>query len=110
MKFLKKKPFDIKQIGNMKIFEINVNRHINHYNFENGKLIVNDFLNNVRNKFRVSSQVIIKSSVSIENIQPFLIETSASVINLQDWPMNPYQTAFFNKHIFFSLKNDILRN
>ena len=87
----------------MKIYEIGVNRHINHYNFENSTSIVNDFLINVRNIFSASSQVIIKCSISIENLGPYPIETSTLVINLVDWPMNPCQT-FFNKYIFFSLK------
>lgn len=68
----------------MKAYEISVNRHINHYNFEDAGSTVNDFLSSVRSKFRVSSQVIIKCAFFLENIEPTPIETSAPKINLDE--------------------------
>lgn len=65
----------------MKTYEISVNRHINHYNFEDAESIVSDFLSNVRSKFRASSQVIIKCVFFLENIETTPIETSAPIIN-----------------------------
>lgn len=84
----KTKPFDnkaveIKQIGSIITYEITVgNKHNQHYNFSNSKKAVNDFLLNVKSKFRANDNVVIKCGFFIENIWPTPIEYIVPILNV----------------------------
>ena len=67
----------------------------------------NDFLNNLRRKFKSSATVVIKCAFSIENLQPAPVESSEPILNVRYYSTKPYKTTFFNNYVFFSLKNDI---
>ena len=67
------KPLDI--INNHQIlkYKISAKKFGKYYNFYNSEGVVDDFLNNVRNKFRPSGSVLIKCEFIIENVQPAVI-------------------------------------
>ena len=67
--FFEDKPVDIEKTANLLKFEITVNKHGGYYNFENSEEVVDDFLKNVRSRFKPSDLKLIKCSFLIENIQ-----------------------------------------
>ena len=60
------KPLGINQVGNKKTYENSVNKDSTFHNFEDAEWIVNDFLINVRSKFRASSQVFTQCGFSLK--------------------------------------------
>ena len=62
------KPLEIKNNNQILKYEISVKKFSEYYDFYNSEELVNDFLNNVRSKFRLSGPVLIKCGFIIENI------------------------------------------
>ena len=100
--------FNIKKSGNITTHEIMVGSHGNFYDFSNSEEVANDFLNNVRSKFKASDSVMIKCGFSVENIQLGPSEYNVPILNVRYWTTEPYKTIFFNYFIFFILKDEIL--
>ena len=67
--------------------------------------LVNDFLNNVRSKFKPAGPVLIKCGFIIENIQQ---SVSENVLNTHYWSTDVYKTTYFKDYVFHSLKQNIL--
>ena len=64
----KDKPVEVKHFKNITTYEITVGNHGKFYNFNNSQEVVNNFLNNIRSKFKASNSVMIKCDFSIENV------------------------------------------
>lgn len=75
--------------------------------FMTQKVVVNDFLNNVKNEFVANSDSMIKVELTIENIQPSPEEIGTPIINSRYWSTEPYKTRYLNDYVFFSLKENI---
>ena len=54
--------------GAITSYEISVNKYRDCYNFENVEQVVDDFLRNIRSKFRPKGKVLLKCRFLIENI------------------------------------------
>ena len=65
-------PLEIKNNNQILKYEISVKKFGECYNFCDSEELVNDFLNNLRSKFRPSGFVLIKCGFIIENIQQCL--------------------------------------
>ena len=63
------KPLEIIRTGNITSYEISVNKYHDYYNFEDTVQIVDDFLRNVRSRFKPKSQELLKCGFLTENIQ-----------------------------------------
>lgn len=68
------KPFDITQQGNITSYKISYQKHKDYYSFANPEEPVDDFMKNVRSKFKPRIYVVIKCDFSYEDIQPTPIE------------------------------------
>ena len=64
--------------------------------------MVNDFLNNIRSKFKASSSVMINCCFLIENIQPAPSKYNVPILNVRYWTTEPYKTTFFNDLYFLA--------
>ena len=68
------KPLDILKLSPLTIYSIEFRKHHSFYNFYNSELCVDDFLKNVRYRFKTGSKKWIKCSFTIENIQNSLYQ------------------------------------
>ena len=55
--------------NNITKYKVSVNKHSDYYNFEDAEQVVDDFLRNVRSKFKPRGDVLLKCGFLIENIQ-----------------------------------------
>ena len=61
-------------------FEITVNEHGEYYDFENSEEVVDDFLKNVRLRFKSSGLKLIKCSFVIRNTQQSVFENLTPIL------------------------------
>ena len=62
--------------------------------------VVDDFLRNVRSRFKPSGMKLIKSSFVIENIQQVMPENLRPIMNTRFWTTDAYKTRYFNDFYF----------
>ena len=103
------KPVEIKKTGAVTSYEISVNKYREYYNFENAQQVVDDFLRNVRSKFRSKGEVLLKCGFLIENIQQFVQENLRPIVNTRYWTTEPFKTMYFYDYIFYSFRENILK-
>ena len=103
------KPLDI--INNHQIlkYKISAIKFGEYYDFNNSDGVVDDFLNNVRSKFRPSGSVLIKCGFIIENVQPAVSDNLKSILNIRYCSTEAYRATYFNDYVFYNLKQNILR-
>ena len=102
------KPTEIKEIGDLKSYEISYNKHCESYDFSNADELVDEFLKNVKVRFKSSGNVIIKCGFTIESIQPAPTDFEVPLLTVRYWSTEPYKTIYLNI-FFFSLKEGILK-
>ena len=102
------KPLDVLKLPALTIYSIEFRKHQNFYDFYNSELCVDDFLRNVRYRFKAGSKKWFKCSFVIENIQKSLYPGLQPIINSRYWSTATYDSIYFNDFIFFGLKQDIL--
>ena len=102
------KPLDIIKLPFMTKFEISIIKHGEYYNFFNSTEVVEEFLKNVRSKFKPTVLKYIKATFTIENIQASAVENSAPISNSRFWSTEVYKGVYFNDFIFHGLRHDIL--
>ena len=105
-----KKLRDILKLLTLTIYTIEFRKHKNFYEFYNSELCVDDFLRNVRYRFKVKarSKKRFKSSFTIENIQKSSYQGLQSILNTRYWTTPRYNDVYFNDSIFLGLKQDTL--
>ena len=64
-------------------YKISAKKFGEYYDFYNSEGVVDDFLNNVRSKFRPSGSVLIKCGFIIENVQPEVSDNLRPILNAQ---------------------------
>ena len=101
------KPVDVEKTGNL-IFEITVNKHDDCYDFENSEEVADDFLKNVRSRFKPSGLKLTKCSFVIENMQQSAFENLRPILNTRYWTTDVYKATYFNDFVFFGLTQNIL--
>ena len=89
-------------------FEITVNEHGEYYDFENSEEVVDDFLKNVRLRFKLSGLKLIKCSFVIRNTQQSVFENLTPILNIRYWTTDVYKASYFNDFVFHSLRQNIL--
>ena len=102
------KLLDILKLPALAIYSIEFRKHQKFYDFYNYELCVDDFLGNVRYRFKTGSKKWFKCSFVIENIQKSLYPGLQPIINSRYWSTATYDSIYFNDFIFFGLKQDIL--
>ena len=70
-------------------------------------MCVDDFLRNVKHKFKTGSKKWIKCSLTIENIQKSLYKGLQPILNTRYLITPTYDGVYFNDFIFFGFKQDI---
>ena len=63
------KPLDILKLPALTIYSIEFRKHQNFYDFYNSQLCIDDFLRNVKYRFKTGSRKWFNCSFTIENIQ-----------------------------------------
>ena len=102
------KPVDVEKTANLLRFEITVNKYCKYYDFTNSEEVVDDFLKNVRSRFKPSGLKLIKCSSVIENIQQSMSENLTPILNTRYWTTDVYKTTHFNDFSFYGLRQNIL--
>ena len=74
----------------------------------NSKEVVDDFLRNVKFKFKPSGKKWIKYPFTTENIQQPPHQDLRPIQNSRYWTTNSYEGIYFNDFIFYGLRQDIL--
>ena len=70
--------------------------------------LIDDFLSNMRSKFRPAGPVLTKCRFIIENIQQAVCENYRLIFNTRYWSTEEYRATYFNDYIFYSLKQNIV--
>ena len=82
-------PFEEKQLilklPSLTLYSIEFRKHQNVYDFYNSKLCVDDFLRNVRHRFKAGSRKWFKHSFVIENIKKSLYPGLQPILNSRYW-------------------------
>ena len=102
------KPVDVEKMANLLTFEITINKHGDYYDFENSEEVVDDFLYNVRSRFKLSGLKFNKCSFVIKNIQQSAFENLRPILNTRYWTTDVYKAAYFNDFVFYGLRQNIL--
>ena len=106
------KTIDIRKDNQIIISNINFEKHSDEYNFYNLQELVDEFLFNVKSRFKPANKVIFKADFSIENIQnaPLTLPTSFSdITNTRYWTTNVYKGVYFNDFIISEIRSNILK-
>ena len=99
---------DVEKTTNLLKFEITVNKHDDYYDFENSEEVADDFLKNVRSRFKPSGLKLIKCLFVIENIQQSAFENLRPILNTRYWTTDVYKATYFNDFVFYGLTQNIL--
>ena len=102
------KPIDIVKLHGLTIYSIEFQQHKVFYDFFNYEKCVDDFLKNVKYKFRPGGKKWIKCLFTIENIQNSPYKDLRPIINSRYWTTPPYEGIYFNDFTFYSLRQNIL--
>ena len=90
------------------IYSVKFQKHKDFYNFFNSEEVVDDFLKNVKYKFKPGGKKLTKYSFTIENIQQSPYQDIRPIINSRYWTTLPFEGSYFNDFIFFGLRQSIL--
>ena len=101
------KSLEVIRTGSIMSYEIL--KYCDYYNFEEEDQVVDDFLRNVRSRFKPKGKVLLMCWFLIENIQQPVQENLRSIVNTRYWTIEPFKTTYFNEYIFYSLRENILK-
>ena len=111
-----KKPTEFKTIDitikkDTTLYNINFEKHSNEYNFYNSQELVDEFLFNVKTRFKPKNKVFFKGDFSIENIQnaPLISPNIIDIKTTRYWSTDVYKGVYFNDFIISEIRSDILR-
>ena len=103
------KPVDVEKMANLLTFDVwDNNKHGDYYDFENSEEVVDDFLYNVRSRFKPSGLKLNKCSFVTKNIQQSAFENLRPILNTRYWTTNVYKAIYFNDFVFYGLRQNIL--
>ena len=86
--------------------EITVKKCGEYYDFTNSEEVIDDFLKNVRSRFKPSGLKLIKCSFVIEDIQQSMSNLTP-VLDTRYWTTDVYNTIYFNDFVFYGLRQNI---
>ena len=88
---LEEKPLEIIKTGNIMSYEISVSKYHDYYNFGDVEQVVDDFLRNVRSRFKPKDEALLKCGFLIENIQQSVQENLRPIVNTRYWTTEPFE-------------------
>ena len=103
------KLIDIVKCHGLTIYYIEFQKNKDFYDLFNSEKCVDDFLKNVKYKFKPGDKKWIKCSFTIENIQNSPYKDLRLIINSRYWTTPPYEGIYFNDFIFYGLRQNVLR-
>ena len=105
------KTIDITKNNDITIYNINFEKYSNEYNFYNSQELVDEFLFNVKTRFKPKNKIFFKADFSIENIQnaPFISPNIADIKITRYWSTDVYKGVYFNDFIISEIRSDILK-
>ena len=105
------KAIDITKNKDIIIYNINFEKHSNEYNFYNPQELVDEFLFNVKTRFKPKNKFFFKGDFSIENIQnaPLISSNISDIKTARYWSTDVYKGVYFNDFIISEIRSDILR-
>ena len=105
------KTIDITKDNDIIIYNINFEKHSNEYNVYDSQELVDEFLFNVKSRFKPKNKVFFKCDFSIENIQnvPLTSPNLTDITNTRYWSTNVYNGVYFNDFIISEIRSDILK-
>ena len=93
------KPIEISRFPGLTIYSIEFQKHKNFYDFFSSEKCVDDFLRNVKHKFKYGGKKWIKCSLTVENIQNSPYQDLKPIINSRYWTTPLYEGTYFNDFI-----------
>ena len=103
------KPLDIVRYPGLTIYYIEFKKHSSFYNFYDSEKCVDDFLRNVKYRFKSTNKKWFKCSFNIENTQNSIRPDLQPLLNTRYWTTETYDSIYFNDFIFYALRQDILK-
>ena len=103
------KPLDIVRYPGLMIYYIEFKKHSSFYNFYDSEKCVDDFLRNVKYRFKSTNKKWFKCSFNIENTQNSIRPDLQPLLNTRYWTTETYDSIYFNDFIFYALRQDILK-
>ena len=85
------KPLETKNNNQILKYKISVKKFGEYYDFYNSEELVDDFLNNVKSKFRPPGLILIKCGFIIKNIQQAVSENYRPIVNTRYWSTETYR-------------------
>ena len=101
------RPPDILRYSGLTIYSIEFKKYNNFYNFYDSEKCVDEFLRNVKYKFKATSKKWFKCSFIIESTQNSIRPDLQSLLNTRYWTTEKYDSIYFNDFIFYALKQDV---
>ena len=101
------RPPDILRYSGLTIYSIEFKKYNNFYNFYDSEKCVDEFLRNVKYKFKATSKKWFKCSFIIESTQNSIRPDLQSLLNTRYWKTEKYDSIYFNDFIFYALKQDV---
>ena len=102
------KPIEILRLPGLTIYSIEFKKHQDFYDFFFSEKVVDDFLRNVKYKFKPGGKKWIKCSFTLENIQNLPYQYLKPINNSRYCTTPPYEVTYFNDFIFYRLRQNIL--
>ena len=103
------RPLDIIKYPILVIYQIEHKKYKNLYSFYNSEKCVDQFLQNVKFRFRATTEKWFKCSFTIENTQNSIRADLKPLLKTRYWTTETYDSIYFNDFVFYLLKNDILK-
>ena len=105
------KTIDIRKDNEIIIYDINFEKHSNDYNFYNSQELVDEFLFNVKSRFKPKNKFFFKADFSIENIEnaPLTSPNLTDITNTRYWTTDVYNGVYFKDFIISEIRSDILK-
>ena len=91
------------------MYYIEYKKHSSFYNFYDSEKYVDDFLRNVKYRFKSTNKKWFKCSFNIENTQNSIRPDLQPLLNTRYWTTETYDSIYFNDFIFYTLRQDILK-
>ena len=101
------KPLAILKFSGLTIYSVDLQKHSEFYDFYNSEKCVDDFLNNVKYKFKSNEKNSFKCSFYIKNKQNSVTSNLQPLIDTRYWITETYDGKYFTDFIFSGLRQDI---
>ena len=102
-------PLDIVRYPGLRRYYTEFKKHSSFYNFCDSEKCVEDFLQNIKYRFKSTNKKWFKCSFNIENTQNSIRPDLQPLLNTRYCTTETYDSIYFNDFIFYALRQDILK-